>query len=488
MSILARSALGIDVSDGTLKAVKLNRRGRRIQLRRAWRQAYYHEGGDPRARALDALETFLNRHPPGALPTVVISAPTRGAYSSTYLVPAMAPDKLAELVRYEVLNDLGVPPGDVMVRHHVRKGAVENEVHAYALRRDAVTAFRTELDRRRLPWDALETPGFALASFLELEMPRGRDRILLGVGELATELVLLTERGLWMRHLPLGLADDPDPLSLAERLTQEIGAAVSGCLPGGRPFAPHDLVLTEEGALDATFTGALRKATGLAITRVQTLQRIAAPARMAWDGQSAEQVLCMGKALGLALSGLDVGRFPCPVLSGSPSRESLRQLPAVSAAVVVASLCLVGLGLMGSSRVATLRDTLPTSLADEWQQLADASLATAAEHARHQATADALLAAAQARPAVFTPKRALAQAARVFSQPGFGEGRVENLFLSTPTAQRPGVMTVEVSTGEAEPEALGARLLQAFRLEFDQVELRPPEADPGRLTFEVRVP
>jgi hypothetical protein len=98
-----------------------------------------------------------------------------------------------------------------------------------------VDAFAAGLDQRRLPWDALETPGFALASFIELEMPRGRDRILVAVGELATELVLLTERGLWMRHLPLGLADDPDPAALAERLTQEIWKPIKSYWKFRRP-------------------------------------------------------------------------------------------------------------------------------------------------------------------------------------------------------------------------------------------------------------
>ena len=74
MSLLSRSAIGIDVSDGTLKAVKLTRRGRRIRLVRTWRVAYYHEDGDPGANALDALTRFFADHPPGPAPTVVISS------------------------------------------------------------------------------------------------------------------------------------------------------------------------------------------------------------------------------------------------------------------------------------------------------------------------------------------------------------------------------------------------------------------------------
>ena len=54
MSVLATTSLGVDVSDGTLKAVLLARRGRRVSLLRAWRVGYGHEP-DPVQGGLGAL-------------------------------------------------------------------------------------------------------------------------------------------------------------------------------------------------------------------------------------------------------------------------------------------------------------------------------------------------------------------------------------------------------------------------------------------------
>ena len=83
----------------------------------------------------------------------------------------MEQDRLDELVRYEVLAGLGNPDADVIVRHHVRRGVEESQVHAYSLPRAVVDDYRDRLSKHRISFDDLETPGFALASFVEAEAP-----------------------------------------------------------------------------------------------------------------------------------------------------------------------------------------------------------------------------------------------------------------------------------------------------------------------------
>jgi len=56
MSLFAPTALGLDASDGTLKAVLLRRRGRRVELLRAWRSCMLDLFGGL-ARSVNAFET-----------------------------------------------------------------------------------------------------------------------------------------------------------------------------------------------------------------------------------------------------------------------------------------------------------------------------------------------------------------------------------------------------------------------------------------------
>ncbi len=488
MSIWQRTAVGIDVSDGTLKAVKLARRGRRVRLLRAWRIPYYHEDPDPRRGGLAAIDTLLARARFGSRPRVVVSMPIRGAVSRTYLIPAMEADRIAEMVRYEVHSEVDAPPEDLVVRHTVRRGVEESQVPTYALKRADVDARAADLRAQGVSYDQLETTGYALASFIEAEMPRGRDRILLGVGEVSTDLVLLTERGVWMRQVPLGLADDDDAERLARRFKAEVDAAIRTLLPSDRPFAPHDLVLTEEGALDAGFTGALKQVLGLTVTRVHTLQRIDAPGRMDWDDQTPEQVLAMGKAFGLALAGLGLGRFRCPVEEGNPKREVLRLVPMAGIGVFFCALTLVALGLIGTRRAEALEQALPPELLTEWRDLASETTTLRDELETVTLRGDALRALAAARPAVYFPKRALVRAARLFELPGSEDARIEALNLAPPTADRAGRLTLILAAGPRAAADIGERLRTSLQHEFGEADLRATGEDPVTRRWTLEVP
>ncbi|HTE05030.1 MAG TPA: hypothetical protein VK824_02460, partial [Planctomycetota bacterium] len=62
MSLFGQSAVGIDLSDGTLKAVRLERSGRRVTWTASWRLGCAGEA-DPHAAALDALARLLAAQP-----------------------------------------------------------------------------------------------------------------------------------------------------------------------------------------------------------------------------------------------------------------------------------------------------------------------------------------------------------------------------------------------------------------------------------------
>ncbi|HEX5010836.1 MAG TPA: hypothetical protein VFY71_10570, partial [Planctomycetota bacterium] len=206
MSVFGHSAIGIDVSDGTLKAVQLQGRGRSLTLRRTWRRPLAGDTAEDRA---DAVAAFLRRARPSGGTRLVLPAPAEESATRTFVVPVMDAARVAELVRYELLSDLGLPEEDLLIRHLARPGDADLPVLAYALRRRRVDQMAAALRARGVDVDAWELPGFALASFVDLELPGVRDRIVLGVGRTASDLVLMAEGGLWARHLAVGLQSAP---------------------------------------------------------------------------------------------------------------------------------------------------------------------------------------------------------------------------------------------------------------------------------------
>ncbi len=475
MSLFSSSAVGIDLSDGTLKAVRLQRSGRRVTWTHSWRIGCAGED-DPQAATLDALARLLREQPVGARTQLVLSLPTRGSFSRTYLVPAMESARVAELVQYEVLSEIGEPAEDLIIRYHVRRGALEHQAIAFALRAARVEAWRAELASRSIVCDALETPGFALASFVEHELPQSHDRVLLAVGEVASELVLSRASGLWMRHLPLGL-QSADSAELARRLAEEIASAAAHFLPADQPFVPQEIVLTEEGACDARLTSTLRRAAGVPIVRVQSLQRIHAASRLRHDGHSAEQALAMSKAFGLALTGLGIARLSAPIVTGSSRRAALRRLPAVAASVLVACATLVGVGELSQLRAAEMNLTLPVRLQGRLLDTVAARDQAQADRDAVAAQAEALLALCRRRSAVLQVRPALDALATLQTDRADGVLHIEQLWLSGPEPEHASLMTLTLAASAELDAALAARLQETFADRFPNVSVRGPDAD-----------
>lgn len=491
MNLLADTALGLDAIDGTLKAVLLARRGRKVELLRTWRLPYAQEPDISAGRRV-ALRRFVDQARPGAWPRIVVSADDRGHFSQTYLIPSMVAERIDEMVSYEVLNALAIPDDELIRRHHVRKGVVECQVHAVALDKQRVHACAGELRDVKMPFDELQPPGYALASFVEHEMPLGRDRILLGVGELSTQLVLLREDGLWTRHLPLGLAHEASESDLAARLQGEVEAAVSFLLPPDRLFRPADVVLTEEGALSPALTGALRKAFGVPVSRFDGLPRITVGPKANLGDQTTAQALSMGRAYGLALMGLGLGRFHCPPLLSDPRRRSARRLPLAAASLVLSALGLTVVGQLASARIDALNEALPPTLAAEITGNIDQRGRLAAQEAQLSAsilTVDSLVAR---RGAALAMRPVLARLASLAEDRGEDVLHVESVWLAPPDSRRVGRLEISLEASTRFDEFLPERMKAVMSGLDSPWVLNGPVRDPSvqlsRWDMEVELP
>jgi hypothetical protein len=487
--VLGHSAIGIDVSDGALKAVLLHASGGRLTLRRTWRLPIEPDDG-PEARAA-AIAELLRRARPGSGTRIVVSAPAEESLTRTYRLPAVEASRTDELVRYELLSELGVPDDDLVIRHVAHRSAGEHPVHVYALRRRRLAALQAALATRGLDVDDWELPGWALASFVEHELPGGRERLLLGVGQRASDLVLLSGSGLWARHLALGL-QTAEPAELARRLAEELAAARAALLPADQPFEPQQVVLAEDGAGDAQLAGELKHLFSAPLVRIDGLRHIHASWRIAHEGQTQEQALSSARAFGLALSGLGVARYAGPAAPGSARREALRLAPAVAASVLVSCATLVLLGVAVWARAQELDSTLPGTLIDDLQDRAKQRDLLRTEISSDQAAADKLLELARRRAAVLLPRRALAALNDVTSEREGQALHVERIGISAGAAGERGLLQLTVEAATDRDATLGDRLERALRAEFPDVAVRGPAkaavAGLSEWTIEVPLP
>ncbi|RKY22020.1 MAG: hypothetical protein DRQ55_02415 [Planctomycetota bacterium] len=462
MSVTQRTALGLDVSDGTLKAVLLARSGRRVRLIRSWR-ARWAGAADEAAGLRQALRRFLSEMRPGILPRIVVSAPDADHLGSTYTVPVMQAERMDELVRYELLRATGASQSELLMGHHVRKGVAENQVHAVALRRARVDQLVSLLSELGVPFDELQPPSWALASFIEHERPLGRDRIVLGVGELSTTLLLMREDGLWSRHLPIGLSHVADEQELARRLHAEAASAITHCVPRDRAFHPADVVLTEEAALSGSITSALKRAFGLPVTRVAELLRIEPPRRTRRGSPSSAESLCMGRAYGLGLAGLGLarvsGRFD---VADDPRRALRRRLPVVSAGLATAALALLILTELSVGHADALAAAMPPSVGQSVLTSAARARELESGRARQQLRLSRLSALARRASTTFAARRALAAVSEVAAGRGELPLHVESCWLSAGAAGRPGLLKLTLESSPAFDAMLGEQLEPAL--------------------------
>lgn len=486
MNFSFQHAVGIDMGDGTLKAVELVRRGRRVKLLRYWRVPYYMQQ-DPESSLEEALRKISSQI--GSRTRVIVGDVAGIVRSHTYRVPTMEDRRTAELIRYEVVRDTGVAAEDLLIAHKARKGVEEQPVLSVSMTKADARKRETELRSAGVSWDDLEASAVAMSSFVEFEMPWGGDRIILGVGETSTELVLLTNLGLWTRQLPFGLADNSDIEVLAERLKGEVDSACSFLLPGDRTFDPKDLVLTEEGSLEAPLTRALKSAFGIDVVRMSKFDRVITNRELDRAQQRQHETLAMSKAFGLALSGLQLGRFRCPIITKNSHRESHRRLPAIAATVFLSAAGIVAATENARHQVKTFNGTLPIHLEGEMQDLAVLWGNTLNELKVQETRAHTLRSLAERRKSTSVVRKALVILAPLIKDRGEAALHLDNLWYTPSQPSRPGNLRLTLFVDPSFDSELEKRLHDLYSPLFESVRVRGPEPAPeaGRSRFVVEI-
>ena len=353
-------AVGIELGDGALKAVRLERRGTRLVVTWAEYRPYARaEDGAvrPRAgvnpRALEALRQFLSESGPGPLAHVFVGMPSVATFNRLIKVPDVGPERLREIAHYEAHRSLRGAIDDYLVQTRILKGqAGQDEIPCllFAVRKRLLNAFVTDLSAAGLEFDNLIPSPAALAAFVRYDRPAAGDRIAVSVGLRATEIVFLRDRGHTFRTLPLGVVGLEGHGSeqgsraraarrLVERITAEIEKGRRFFFPVPGDFDPQAITLFGEGAALPEVVAEFRRVYGDQLEEVGSLRRIAVAASL--PEELKPRIAQMGTALGLAIAARqrDEGPTPLtPLTQRNRSRQAARRLPALAAAGLALSL------------------------------------------------------------------------------------------------------------------------------------------------------
>lgn len=340
-------AFGIELGDGALKAVKLERRGARLVVTFADYRPYAREedgaarptaGLDPRAFA--TLSAFLSEHRPSPLSRVYVGMPSIGALNRVVRVPDVGEEQLESIADYELHRSVRGPLEDYVHRTRVLRGRgddVEVSVALFALRRKLRDAFISDLSRAGLEFDMLVPSPAALAQFARYDRPFQGTRTVVSIGLRATEVVYERDGAYCFRTLPLGcvgfrsIPKNDDTLRnkaarrLVKKLTYEIGAGAGFFFGEESTWDPQSVSLFGEGAIEPEIVTQFDRHYKGRLEAIGRLNRIGISPSVAGDGK--QHVAQMGSALGLAILAARADESEIELVKPHLARAAARRVP-----------------------------------------------------------------------------------------------------------------------------------------------------------------
>jgi hypothetical protein len=388
------AAWGIDLTGGALRALHVERAGRRFRIIDAVEIAISGpgEGAEPlKAHLADgverALAEFVRTRGAALADPVMVAVPVFGSRHGRAEVAVRGSDQVEKLLEFEVERSVA----DHLEPWIVRRGPTQVDSSGapgcdwFAARREHLQCLVDDLVRGQLPFDGLVPGPVALARYVELEWPgRGR-RLVIECQRTRTDLLFILGDGRrrW-RSLPVGcgaLADAPvgperiDAANrLADRLRAELREAHAALLGAHDGTPPERVILLGEAARHPELRQTLAEAIGQELVTPHAPRAFIVTARAA-----PQQPLHHGTALGLALAALDRRGEPFSLCEPPRGRRLARAVPVISGALLALSAGLLATDFIAERelhRLAELRrqisPPIDSRLHAEWSSAAAA--------------------------------------------------------------------------------------------------------------------
>ena len=206
-----RAAWGLDLGQGGLKAVRTHIVGDRLEVlafdRLEYGAAAVESETDRDSAVRQALATFLGRNEIGK-DIVFASTSAHNALVRFIKLPPVDQKNLPNLIRYEAHQQIPFPLDEVIWDYEAMdRGFMpgeEIEVGIFAMRKEVIHRFLSNLALVNLEVELLQVAPLALYNFVSYEMPPEQGAtVVIDVGADDTDLVVVSKERVWTRNLPI---------------------------------------------------------------------------------------------------------------------------------------------------------------------------------------------------------------------------------------------------------------------------------------------
>ncbi len=201
-------AWGIDIGRSSLKCVKLQRVGDRLELVHAAVIGYMHGTEDVpgEAEIRQALAAFRAEFKPKASDVICFALPGYTTFSRPIRLPQVESRKLEDVVKYEAANQIPFPLTEVQwdyfkVERQYEPGE-EVEAALFAVKHEVINEYLRHFDVAKIEIDLITSAPLALFNFTRFEMDVPEQAIVVDIGADHTDLVIIDGPSFYVRNLP----------------------------------------------------------------------------------------------------------------------------------------------------------------------------------------------------------------------------------------------------------------------------------------------
>jgi len=206
-----KAVWGLDIGQSSLKAVRGQKTGAKIEILAfdcfEYNLTNIDNEAEVDAAIRQALTTFLGRYDVSG-DDVLVSAPAHSALIRFIRLPPVDRKKIKDIVRYEAHQQIPFPLEEVIWDYQaIDRGFLpgeEVEVGIFAMRKEIIHRFLSNLMLVNLESSVLQVAPIALYNFLMYERPPSAGAIIvIDVGANNTDLLIISQDRIWTRNLPI---------------------------------------------------------------------------------------------------------------------------------------------------------------------------------------------------------------------------------------------------------------------------------------------
>ncbi|NNM88132.1 MAG: type IV pilus assembly protein PilM [Phycisphaerae bacterium] len=379
----SRTAWGIDIGTTSLKALKLQLQGGKLEVLAV--EVIEHErfltepDVDRREVVGQSLRKLLDRNPLRG-EKVFVSAPGATSFARFVKLPPVEPRKIPEIVRFEAIQQIPFPLDQVNWDYHSFQNAdsPDVEIGIFAIKKDIVAQLLADFRTAGVTVHGVQIAPLAIYNAMTYEQAvKDKGTIVLDIGADHSDLIMMDQGRLWLRTINLGGNSFTEALAKsfkqqfrrAEQLKKtaatskyarqifqamrptfadlvpEIQRSIGYYNSGHRDNKIEQIVGTGNSFQLSNLQKYLQQYLGMEVRRLDSFSKVTGEAKL--QASMGEHILGLPVAYGLALQGLDLATVESNLLPVEIARKMLwaRKRPwFIATAALVAVSAMVAYG------------------------------------------------------------------------------------------------------------------------------------------------